>query len=76
MVYPTFEKGITECAECGKVIGSDEFSTSYITVRDNSMIVNFFQFEDGQDNIFCDSDCLAKYLSAEEIYLEAGEPNE
>lgn len=70
MTYPKFEPGKSECAHCQKDIGGDNFSNSYLTVRDNFMIVTFFQFEGGQDNIFCDSDCLANYLSAETIYLE------
>lgn len=65
MKYPKFEKDISQCAECNKVV-----EYHYTTVRDNNMIVNFFQFEDGRDNIFCDSQCLADYLSAEEICAE------
>ncbi|MGH2169365.1 hypothetical protein [Enterococcus faecalis] len=42
---------------------------SYLTIRDNFMIVNFFQFEDGTDNMFCDANCLASFLSAEEVEI-------
>ncbi|MEO1772520.1 hypothetical protein [Candidatus Enterococcus ferrettii] len=72
MVYPVFDKEESECAYCGKnLFDENGFSTqSYLTVRDNFMIIKFFQFEDGCDNMFCDSDCLARYLSAEEITIE------
>ena len=73
MSYTEFKARVSECAECRKTIGEDELSDSYLTVRDNNMIIKFFQFEDGEDNIFCDSDCLAKFLSAETIYFERNE---
>lgn len=72
MTYPVFDKEESICAKCGKnLFDEDGFSTqSYITVRDNFMVLKFFQFEDGQDNMFCDEHCLAEYLSAEEVEIE------
>ncbi|QQP71193.1 hypothetical protein JHE06_05330 [Carnobacterium sp. CS13] len=68
MEYPEFELGASRCAQCEKV-----FDEEFITVRDNHMIINFFQFENGQDNMFCDNYCLAEYLSAETIFIKEDE---
>ncbi|MGC6767586.1 hypothetical protein [Enterococcus sp. LJL51] len=67
MTYPKIKESMC-CAHCQK-----ELSDSFVTVRDNFLIVKFFQFADGEDNIFCDNDCLANYLSAEEILIEGSE---
>lgn len=64
MTYPRIHEE-SVCAECDKRIAD-----SYVTVRDNFMITKFFQFLDGQDNIFCDNGCLANYLSVEEVVIE------
>lgn len=63
MSYPNLI-GNVYCANCSKRI-----ETSCITVRENHLIRDYFQFDDGRDNIFCNSDCLAESLMAEEIYL-------
>ena len=68
MEYPEFKRGISRCAQCEKVIDEE-----FITVRDNHMIINFFQFENGQDNMFCDPDCLAEYLSVETVFIKEDE---
>lgn len=65
MSYPEFKAGKTVCANCKKVIEGD-----YVTIRDNHLIVNYFDFESGEDNIFCDNDCLADSLSVETVYVE------
>ena len=72
MAYPEFNKEESVCAHCGEnLFDEDGFSNqSYVTVRDNFMVLKFFQFEDGQDNMFCNVNCLADYLSAEEINIE------
>ena len=72
MVYPNFNKEESICACCGEnLFKEDDFrGQSFVTVRDNHLIRNFFQFEDGQDNMFCDVDCLARHLSAEEIEIK------
>ncbi|MEN2262643.1 hypothetical protein AAH971_14800, partial [Enterococcus faecalis] len=71
MSYPNFQKESSTCANCGNALFNDgEFTNqSYLTIRDNFMIVNFFQFEDGTDNMFCDANCLASFLSAEEVEI-------
>lgn len=66
MSYPNFQKESSTCANCGNALFNNE---SYLTIRDNFMIVNFFQFEDGTDNMFCDANCLASFLSAEEVEI-------
>ena len=65
MSYPEFFKGESVCAYCDK-----EIEDEYLTVRDNHMILNYFTFDDGQDNIFCDKDCLADALFAETEYVQ------
>jgi len=71
VTYPNFQKESSTCANCGNALFNDgEFTNqSYLTIRDNFMIVNFFQFEDGTDNMFCDANCLASFLSAEEVEI-------
>ena len=64
MSYPEIKKSMY-CSNCKKRING-----SFITVRDNFMIRKFFQFEDGSDNVFCGSECLANFLSSEEIFLD------
>ena len=49
MSYPEFKSGESVCAHCGETLTSE-----YLTVRENTLIRDFFDFEDGQDNIFCD----------------------
>ena len=68
MAYPKFKPGESRCAQCEKV-----FDDECLTVRDNHMVVNFFQFDDGRDNMFCDANCLAEYLSAETIEIGGDE---
>ncbi|MGM0239887.1 MULTISPECIES: hypothetical protein [Enterococcus] len=72
MSYPNFDKENSICANCRKNLFDEEgfTSQSFVTIRDNFLIMNFFQFEDGSDNMFCDNDCLANYLSSEEIDIE------
>lgn len=43
MTYPNFEKDSSTCANCGNALFNDgEFTNqSYLTIRDNFMIVNF-----------------------------------
>ncbi|MFL2100073.1 hypothetical protein [Desemzia sp. FAM 23989] len=65
MTYPEFVKGTSRCAHC-----NTELKEEYVTVRDNHMILNYFDFENGEDNIFCDKYCLADALSAETILIE------
>ena len=65
MSYPEIDKGNTICAFCGEDI-RDEF----VTIRDNHLIINYFSYEDGTDNIFCDKDCLCEALFVETIYIE------
>ena len=43
---------------------------SGFVVTIQGIIRDFFDFEDGQDNIFCDEYCLANSLFAEKICLE------
>ncbi len=75
MAYPKFDKESSTCANCGNELFDETGFTnqSYLTVRDNFMIVNFFQFEDGSDNMFCDANCLASFLSAEEVEIAESE---
>lgn len=68
MSYPEFNAGESVCAHCGNVL-EDE----YATIRDNHLILKYFDYENGEDNIFCDNDCLAKALSAETIHLEGAD---
>ena len=68
MSYPEFKSGESVCAHCGETLTSE-----YLTVRENTLIRDFFDFEDGQDNIFCDEHCLSNALFAEKVYAEGGE---
>ena len=68
MSYPEFKCGESVCAHCG-----DTLTNEYLTVRENSLIRNFYDFENGEDNIFCDEYCLANSLFAEKVYIDKEE---
>lgn len=67
MSYPVFKPDESVCSHCG-----NELEDAFVTVRDNFLIVKYFDYEDGQDNMFCDHLCLANSLSAETVYVEEG----
>lgn len=52
------------CAECG-----EECKYYYLTVRDNFLIVKYFEDQDGLDNIFCSDECLQQYLSVDMVSI-------
>lgn len=56
------KKESVTCAYCGK-----EIEDEYVMVGDNYLQANYFDEQDGSDNIFCDSGCLACALSYQSI---------
>lgn len=52
------------CSVCGEEI--DTVNNGYLKVLDNYLQVKYF--ESDEDNCFCSTACLAKYMSAEYIY--------
>ena len=59
------KKESVKCAYCGNQIHDE-----YVMVGDNYLQVNYFDEQDGSDNIFCDSGCLAAALSYQSISKE------
>lgn len=59
------KKESVKCAYCG-----NEIHDEYVMVGDNYLQANFFDEQDGSDNIFCDSGCLAGALSYQSISKE------
>lgn len=57
---------IRYCANCGAPIKQGD---EYVKCLDNFLQVRFFDSNDC--NIFCDNDCLAAALSAENFHFEA-----
>lgn len=55
-----------KCANCGKII-----ENSYFIIGDNYLQIKFFDSE--EDNVFCSKECICKYLSVIEIYLDSKE---
>lgn len=58
-------KKVLYCAECGK-----EIEETYVMIGDNYLQANYFEEQDGSDNIFCDSGCMASALSCQYISKE------
>lgn len=52
-----------KCFNCNEPIIGD----TYFKCLDNYMQVNYFEYEDERDNIFCSKDCFCEFLSLEEI---------
>ena len=48
------------CANCGKKIEEGDLC---VVVKDNFLLVEYFE---ARGYVFCDPDCLMRYLSAEE----------
>lgn len=65
MSYPEFKEGESVCAYC-----RGELEEEYVTIRDNHLIRNYFDYDNGEDNMFCDNNCLANALSVETVYVE------
>jgi hypothetical protein len=65
MSYPKVIKGESVCAQCGEIIEGE-----YLTVKDNHLIINYFSYVDGEDNIFCNNYCLANSMMAEVMFVE------
>ncbi|MCH4010356.1 MAG: hypothetical protein LKE77_08365 [Companilactobacillus sp.] len=55
------------CAECSQSIG---FGEMYYSIGDNFLQFNYFEREDGSDNIFCSQQCLMDSLSVEQDEVE------
>lgn len=58
------------CAQCGSIIEPGEF---YYWVGDNYLQVNYFDEQDGSDNVFCSEDCLLRSLSVRSDEVEDDE---
>lgn len=71
MSYPKFVKGESTCAYC-----DNEIEDEFVTVADNHMILNYFSYEDGEDNIFCNKDCLCEALFVESVSISEDVENE
>ena len=56
---------IRYCANCGAPIHQGD---EYVKILDNFLQVRFF--ENNDENIFCDNDCLAAALSAQYFHFE------
>jgi hypothetical protein len=52
---------IKTCAQCGTDI--DVKRSGYLMVGDNYLQVNYFDEQDGSDNVFCSESCLCEALS-------------
>ncbi len=59
------KKESVKCAYCG-----NEIHDEYVMVGDNYLQAKYFEEQDGSDNIFCDSGCLAAALSYQSISKE------
>ena len=70
MTYPNFEKDSSTCANCGNALFNDgEFTNqSYLTIRDNFMIVNFSSLKMEQTICFVMQIVLLVF-SAEEVEI-------
>lgn len=68
MSYPEFKEGESVCAYC-----KNDLENEYVTIRDNHLILNYFDYENGEDNMFCDNNCLARGLFVETVYVEGAE---
>lgn len=64
MAYPKLKED-NYCSHCDKKLDFD-----FLTIRYNFLVVKFFEEEDGSDNMFCSSDCLANSLSADTVYID------
>lgn len=62
------KKKLLYCANCGK-----EIEDEYVMVGDNYLQANFFEEQDGSDNIFCDTGCMGISLSVMHISKEDDE---
>jgi len=60
-------KRLLECAECGREIDDD-----YVSYMDNFLQREYFNEEDGSDNIFCSVECAATALMLGSRRLSGG----
>lgn len=54
-----------KCAECNQ-----EIKGCYYMIGDNFLQVNYFDEQDGSDNVFCSRDCLCDALSVVMALIE------
>lgn len=62
------QKKTLHCANCGK-----EIEDEYVMIGDNYLQTQYFDEQDGSDNIFCDNECMASSLSVMHISKEDDE---
>lgn len=62
MNYPNFISGKSLCSYCGNILEDECF-----TVRENFLVTNYFDYEDGSDNMFCSKECLCDSLFVDTV---------